>query len=51
MAETESYDEPEALLVEIEDESFETLPPVPEPVVTPSGIPVFKFDFAMKDPK
>ena len=48
MAGTESYDEPEALLVEIEDESFETLP---DAVVTPSGLPVFKFDFAMKDPK
>lgn len=44
--ETEN-DEPEAMLVEIEDENYETVSNATP--VTQMQIPVFKFDFANRD--
>jgi len=44
--ETEN-DEPEAMIVEVEDENFETVPNVTP--ITQMQIPIFKFDFANRD--
>lgn len=47
--ETEN-DEPEAMLVEIEDDSFEIVQPVSAATpITQMQIPIFKFDFANRD--
>lgn len=47
--ETEN-DEPEAMLVEIEDDSFDIVQPVAVTTpITQMQIPIFKFDFANRD--
>lgn len=42
-------DEPEAMLVEIEDDTFETVSNATP--ITQIQIPIFKFDFANRDAK
>lgn len=47
--ETEN-DEPEAMLVEIEDDCFEAAPSISNTTpITQMQIPIFKFDFANRD--
>lgn len=46
-----SIDEPEAVIVEVEDDGMECIPVSTETTPLQIQIPVFKFDFANKDTK